>query len=220
MFLIIATSGILPWYYKSVSIESINGATKLVKEYGVLHPTYLVYLVAYFVAMISAIVHSLIKKKGEAQKIAGFLAFIVFINIAVWFIEKFTKFKFEFLSVSYLVSEILFIFLYWTIQDYVLIKDMPIVAQKKEMKLGVDILTMPMDVKIAKVLFFLKKGETLTLREREVLEQILLYKKRREIAEILYVSESSVKLYTRTLYSKLGVGSREELYALLVQENE
>ena len=52
MFLIVATSGILPWYYKSVSIESINGATVLKKDYGILHPIYLVYLVLYFLATV------------------------------------------------------------------------------------------------------------------------------------------------------------------------
>ena len=78
---------------------------------------------------------------------------------------------------------------------------------------------MPMDVKIGKVLLYIKKGEVLTPREREVLELILQYKKRREIAELMFVSESSVKLYTRTLYSKLGVTNRDELYALLVQED-
>ena len=76
-----------------------------------------------------------------------------------------------------------------------------------------------MDVKIGKVLSCLKNGETLAPREREVLELILQYKKRREIAEIMYVSESSVKLYTRTLYSKLGVSCREELYAILVKND-
>ena len=68
MFLIVATVGILPWYYKSVAIENINGATKLVKEYGVLHNAYLVYLVLYFVAMIITIIHSVAKKKIANQK--------------------------------------------------------------------------------------------------------------------------------------------------------
>ena len=125
MFLIVATSGILPWYYKSVSLERVNGVAKLKKEYGVLHPLYLAYLVVYFLAMICAILHSLIKKKGNAQKVAGFLAFIVFINIAVWFAERFVKPNFEFLSVSYLVSEMLLVFLYWTMQDYIHCTNVP-----------------------------------------------------------------------------------------------
>ena len=218
MFLIIATSGILPWYYKSVIIEKINGATVLAKEYGVLHPLYAVYLGAYFVAMICAIVHSLIKKKGKAQKIAGFLAFIVLINIAVWFTEKFSKWDFEFLAVSYVVSELLFIFLYWTIQDYVLIKDAPKYSPKQEMQLGISITTMPMETKLSKVLSFVKESAPLAVREREILELILQNKKRKDIATELMISENTVKTYTRTLYSKLGVTSRSELYDLILKD--
>jgi DNA-binding CsgD family transcriptional regulator len=64
----------------------------------------------------------------------------------------------------------------------------------------------------------LQNGDTLTSREREILELILNNKPRREIAESMYLSENTVKTYTRTLYAKLGVSKREELYALLVQK--
>ena len=40
-------------------------------------------------------------------------------------------------------------------------------------------------------------------------------KKRREIAEHMHLSENTVKTYTRNLYNKLGVASREELYSRL-----
>ena len=217
MFLIVATSGFLPWYYKSVAIETINGATLLVKDYGVLHPLYAAYLGTYFVAMICAIIHSLIKKKGKAQKIAGFLAFIVFINIAVWFVEKFTKSNFEFLSVSYLVSEMLFVFLYWTMQDYVHCSSVANLSQQED-GFGGAITTMSMEEKLNKVLLLVADGETLAVREREILELILKNVKRKEIANQLSISENTVKTYTRTLYAKLGVRSRNELYNLILKK--
>ena len=58
MFGIICTTGILPWYYKDVSLTFVDGAAKLEKTYGVLHPTYLIYLLAYFAAMITCIILS------------------------------------------------------------------------------------------------------------------------------------------------------------------
>ena len=218
MFAIIVSSPMLPLYYKRVDIETIDGATKLVKEYGVLHPVYMVYLLGYFAAMIAAIVHSVKKKKMGKPKLAGFIAAIVCSNLAVWLLEKLVSWEYEFLSVTYIGSELLLLVVYWMMQDYVLKSDIPMFAQAESEQLGIDIATMPMDVKIGKVLLCLKNGETLAPREREVLELILQYKKRREIAEILYVSESSVKLYTRTLYSKLGVSCREELYSILVKK--
>jgi two-component system response regulator DevR len=76
---------------------------------------------------------------------------------------------------------------------------------------------MPMEEKILKILSFLKEGELLATREREILEMVLENKKRKEIADELCLSENTIKTYTRTLYGKLGVSSREELYALLVK---
>ena len=217
MFFIVATSGFLPWYYKSVSIQTINGATKLVKEYGVLHNTYLVYLSLYFVAMIGAIVHSALKKKSQTQKIAGLLSVIVFINLAVWFAEKFGKWHFEFLSVSYLVSELMFILLYWLIQDYILIKDVPKYTTQQVSQLGVAINSMPMDAKLSKVLRGGGDDSSLTAREQEILELILQNKKRKDIATELMLSENTVKTYTRTLYAKLGVTSRAELFDMILK---
>ena len=218
MFAIVASSPMLPLYYKSVDIEMIDGAAKLVKEYGVLHPFYMVYLLGYFAAMIGTIVHSVRKKKIAKPKLAGFIAAIVCSNIMMWLFEKWLHWGYEFLSVTYVISELLLLIVYWMMQDYVHKDDIPTFTPAESEQLGIDIATMPMDVKIGKVLLCLKNGETLAPREREVLELILQYKKRREIAEMMYVSESSVKLYTRTLYSKLGVTCREELYAILVKK--
>ena len=218
MFAIVVSSPMLPLYYKSVDIQMIDGAAKLVKEYGVLHPFYMVYLLGYFAAMIGTIVHSVRKKKIAKPKLAGFIAAIVCSNIMMWLFEKWLHWGYEFLSVTYVISELLLLIVYWMMQDYVHKDDIPVLTPAESEQLGIDIATMPMDVKIGKVLLCLKNGETLAPREREVLELILQYKKRREIAEIMYVSESSVKLYTRTLYSKLGVSCREELYSILVKK--
>ena len=218
MFGIIATAGILPWYYKSVELEIIDGAAKLVKEYGILHPVYLFYLLGYFAAMIATIIHSVRKKKIGNPKFAGFIAGVVCSNIIVWLFEKFVDWEFEFLAVTYIASELLLLLVYWMMQDYVHVNDIPQHSPAEGEHLGVDIATMPMNVKIGKVLLFVKNGEALAPREREILEFILDNKKRREIAEELHLSENTIKTYTRTLYAKLGVSCREELYALLLQQ--
>ena len=218
MFAIIATVGILPWYYKDVSLTFIDGSAKLVKEYGPLHNTYLIYLLGYFVAMIATIIHSIRRKKHGSYKFAGLIAAVVSGNILVWLIEKFISREFEFLSVTYIISELVFLFLYWMMQDYVHVNDIPKYTPAQREQFGVDIATMPMETKIGKVLLFIKKGEQLVPREREILELILDNKKRKDIAEVLHISENTVKTYTRTLYSKLNVTCREQLYALLLQK--
>ena len=217
MFLIVATSGILPWYYKEVELVFVDDSAKLKKVYGVCHPWYLIYLVSYFSAMVACIVQSIRKKMIASQRHATLLATIVFGNIAVWFVEKFIPWDFEFLSVSYLFSEIILLGLYWMMQDYVRVDLIPEPVSETSRIAPVDIATMPIGEKILKVLSFLSPGEILSTREREILGLVLQNKKRKEIADELCLSENTIKTYTRTLYGKLGVSSREELFALLVK---
>ena len=219
MFAIVASSPMLPLYYKSVDIEIIDGAAKLVKKYGVLHPVYLVYLLGYFAAMIGTIVHSVRKKKIGDTRLAGFMAAIVCINIVVWLFEKMIRWEYEFLSVTYIASEFLLLIVYWMLQDYVHKNDLHTYTQAEKEKLAVQITEMTMEAKLAKVLTFVKEDNPLSMREREILEMVIAGKKRREIADKMHLSENTVKTYTRTLYGKLGISCREKLYELLLQNN-
>ncbi|MBR2870160.1 MAG: InlB B-repeat-containing protein, partial [Clostridia bacterium] len=54
----------------------------------------------------------------------------------------------------------------------------------------------------------------LSQREKEVLELLLQGKQRNEIATILYISENTVKKNISSIYTKLNVSSRNELFAL------
>ena len=54
----------------------------------------------------------------------------------------------------------------------------------------------------------------LSPREKEVLELLLEGKQRNEIATTLYISENTVKKQITSIYAKLGVTSRNELFAL------
>jgi len=219
MFAIVVSSPTLPLYYKSVDIEMIDGAAKLIKEYGVLHPVYLVYLLGYFAAMIGTIILSVRKKKIGDTKLAGFIAAIVCSNIVMWLFEKMVRWEYEFLSVTYIISEFLLLIVYWMLQDYVHKKDLNTYTQAEKEKLAVQITEMTMEAKLAKVLTFVKEDNPLSMREREILEMVIAGKKRREIADKMHLSENTVKTYTRTLYGKLGISCREELYELLLQNN-
>ena len=212
MFIIVATAGILPWYYKEVTLIFVDGAAKLKKVYGVLHPTYLVYLLAYFGAMVACIVQSMRKRMIASQRHAVLLTVIVFGNIAVWFVEKFIPWDFEFLSVSYLFSEVLLLALDWMMQDYVRMDQIPVESGETPVAVEKEVARMSL---AEQLLQNCPISEALTDREREILELMLENKKRKEIAEALCLSENTIKTHTRTLYSKLGVSSREELYALL-----
>ncbi|MBE5927624.1 MAG: hypothetical protein E7270_11775 [Lachnospiraceae bacterium] len=90
VFLIAASPGILPIYYKEVSFTVVNGVSTLVKVYGPLHPLYLVYLLGYFAAMVTVIIRAQIKKNIDTTAHAVIIAIAVFVNIGVWFIDQMT----------------------------------------------------------------------------------------------------------------------------------
>ncbi len=215
MFAVVATSGFLPWYYREVTLTFVDGATRLQKVYGPLHSLYLIYLLLYFAAMVACILQSMRKKMIASQKHAVLLAAIVLGNISVWLVEKFVPWQFEFLSISYLFSELILLGVHWMMQDYVRVESLP--PEPASRSVPVDLAAMPQEEKILRILSHVTDGEVLALREREILELMLQNRKRKEIADELNLSENTIKTYTRKLYGKLGVSSREELYALLTK---
>ena len=202
MLAVVCTSGLLPLYYREVSLTFVDGAAKLEKTYGVLHPVYLCYTLTYFVAMIATIADSARRRTVGKRRFAALLAAVVCGNILVWIVEKFIPWEFEFLSVTYILSELVLLLVYWMIEEYVHVQD---VAKSDRSE----------DDRMARVLTRLQCGEALSAREREILALVLKGKKRRDIADTLHLSENTVKTYTRTLYAKIGVASRDELYAWL-----
>ncbi|MBE7085630.1 MAG: hypothetical protein E7366_00560 [Clostridiales bacterium] len=219
MFAIICTTGYLDWYYTDATIETIAGSTVLRKEYGVLHPTNLIYVISYFIAMIAVFFISLKKKKIASQKQACIIIAIVVGNIGFWCIQKVIPWEFELLSVMYPISAFAFLGVWLMLQDYVHKNDVPKYTQAEKEDLTVQITAMTMEAKLAKVLTFVKEEAPLSMREREILEMVIAGKKRKEIADELHLSENTVKTYTRTLYGKLNISCREELYELLLQNN-
>ena len=215
MFGLVLTTGHLDWYYKSVTLVEVDGAAKLVKEYGVLHPVNLLYVLSYFVAMLVVIGVSLRSKSGRSRKLAGLMLAVVFGNVGMWIVEKLVTWNFEFLSVSYLMSECVFFFVYWMLQDYILLRDVPppVVVEEKPPVIVVD--SMARAEKIRVILSHLPEGTTLSARQTDVLEGILDGKSRKEIAVDLHLSENTVKMHMSALYRLLNVSGRDEILSLL-----
>ncbi|MBP3422707.1 MAG: hypothetical protein J6K86_02970 [Clostridia bacterium] len=218
VFATVCTTGYLPWYYKEVTLEYADGAAKLVKKYGPLHIVYLIYVLAYVVLMIATIIWSMYTKKVSSRKHAGLLTAAVLCNIAMWIIEKFVTWNFEFLSVSYILSLGMLFFLYWMMQDYVHVQDVPapIVEEKSTV---VIVNSIPTAEKIKILLSRLSDDMTLTVKELEVTEKLLEGKTRKEIADELNISENTVKTHLKHIYEKLNISNKQELLLLLHTES-
>ena len=116
MLAITTSPGILPIYYSTVSIETVNGTTKLVREYGPLHLLYYVYLIGYMISMIGVTLHSIGKRKIKSRSHTVLLLCAVFCNITIWLVEQFLPRGFEWLSVFYIITEALFLAIYRSMQ--------------------------------------------------------------------------------------------------------
>lgn len=214
MFLIVCTTGYLPWYYKSVKFINDFQGPRLIKSYGPLYSLYIIYVIGYFIGMITSVILFSIKHKNQGTaKYAGFMTTAVGINIIVWIGEKFIPLNFEFLTISYLISELMFFFVYWLLQDYMHLKDVPKHVEGKSKIIFVD--SKEKAEKLQKIISHLPEGVSLSSRQMDILEGILDGKSRKEIASDLCLSENTVKMHTSSLFKILNVSSREEIFELI-----
>lgn len=214
IFLLAASGGYLPLYYKEVSIVYINGVARLDKVYGPLHVLYLLYLLSYFGLMVAAILHALARKKITSPIHAVILASIVLGNIGVWFVEQLIYIDFEFLSITYIICEIFLLLLSRMLQLYDLLPLENTPGDEKEP----DTDSTSAASRVEQLLSSWPEAQSLTAREMEVLNYILENTKRRDIAERMCVSENTIKKHTSHIFTKLGVSSRSELFARIATD--
>lgn len=225
MFLIASSGGYSSLYYKEVSLEIVDGAARLVKLYGPMHGFYKIFLFAYFAALIAIICYTAVKKTAVSTKHTSFLAIAVIGNLALWLVENITGVQFEFLTISYLMTEALVLLLYGILQDYEAsipaaticeleyadgdLNDRAISVQEWS---AADAQFMFTEDQIQTVLDSWTAVRMLSQREKEVLKFILEKRKRKDIAQVLFVTESTIKKHTSNIYKKLDVTNRTELF--------
>jgi len=213
MFILTASPGISQLYYKSVSLDTTGSASRLVREYGPLHCVFSIYLALYFAAMIGVVFYAMAKKKITNPMQAIFMVFSVFGNIVIWLVERFIPRNFEFLSVSYIFTEVLILLMYGIMQE------LDSHAQTERAQAAYIPPAAETDLfspeQIEQMVNRCSETAQLTKREQEVMRLILGNRKRKDIADELCVTESTVKKYTSQIYRKLSVSSRIELFAKL-----
>lgn len=203
MFFVAASPGYLDIYYKSVTLQQIDGVSVLVKEYGAWHCLYLYYLILYFAFMIGVILHSTFKKKHNSVIQAAILLISVFVNICVWLLEQLVKIDFEFLSVSYIISELFLITLYLMLQDDVN-KNLPQDNDEKNT-------TQYPAAYIERCRYLEEHILELTATEKAIYECYIAGKSTKDIMKELNITENTLKFHNKNLYSKLGVTSRKQI---------
>lgn len=116
MLAITTSPGVFPIYYSTVAIEITDGTTRLLREYGPLHKVYYVYLIGYMLSMIGVAFHAIRKQLIKSRRHAVMLLCAVFCNIAIWLVEQLLPRGFEWLSVSYIITEGFILAIYRSMQ--------------------------------------------------------------------------------------------------------
>ena len=212
-FLLAASGGYSDLYYKEVSVIEVNGVCCLEKVYGPLHFLYTVYLFAYFGMMITAIAYASIRKSIASCKYVVFLASAVFGNLVIWFVEQLIYVNFEFLSVSYIATELLLLSVHSMVQD---LSFPPVIgtATPNDPSGENDQHTLPPDVE-ALFTSFSQRAANLTATERSILQFYADGREISEVAELAFISIHTVRKHNANIYQKLEVGSRDELMLYL-----
>ena len=206
-FLLAASGGWLRIYYTSVSLEIVNGVSRLIKCYGPLHVLYIVYVASFFVLMVAFIAYAKLTKRIGSAKYAFFLAVAVLGNIGVWGVEQLIDVEFEFLSISFIATELLLLLMSGVLRDCDDVKNSLL---SESLQHGEDESKLPPNIE---ELFneFSRRVATLTPTERMLLQYYIDGCSLEEVADKAYISINTAKKHNTNLNRKLELRSREEL---------
>ena len=213
-FALAASGDWLGLYYEAVSIETVNGMTRLVKEYGPLHILYTVYLLSYVLIMVVIIHYAWRKQRLNSPKYTMLLLVAVLLNVGVWAVEKAVHVEFEFLSVSYIATEVILLLLYGMLRDYGIIQpcgtlvSVQMLTQLNTHQVNPGALPRGMEDMFRN---FAEKVKTLTSAERRILHYYIDGYETAEIPDLAFISIHTVKKHNRSIYQKLEIASRDEL---------
>lgn len=213
-FALAASGDWLGLYYRAVSLEIINGTTHLVKEYGPLHGLYALYLAGYVVLMLLCIGYAAKTKRLYSPKYTIFLLVTVLLNVGVWLVEQTIDEEFEFLSVSYMITEVLLLLIYNMLCDYGIIRPesgiltVQMLTQLNTRQVDPGALPPGMEDMFRS---FADKAKALSSAERRILNYYIDGYEISEIPDLAFISIHTVKKHNRSIYQKLEIASRDEL---------
>jgi DNA-binding CsgD family transcriptional regulator len=167
--------------------------------------------------MIAVILRASVKNTIDSTAHAIIIAIAVFVNIGVWLIEQLTSIDFEFLSISYIISELFLLGVHLVMNEMQRLHEL--VRQKEEAlqetagKKPQKAVHLSQDT----IDSFMHGLETLTPTERIIYNAYLDGKSSKDVMSELNIKENTLKFHNKNLYSKLGVTSRKQLLSIAAQ---
>ena len=138
------------------------------------------------------------------------LATAVFVNIGVWLIEQLSSIDFEFLSVSYIISELFLLGAHLVMNENQRLREL--VEQKENaLRSSEALLGEKSDVSPEAIECFMRGLDTLTPAERTVYQAHIDGLSTKQILQNLSITENTLKYHNKNIYGKLGVSSKKQL---------
>lgn len=118
IFTLTSMVGVLPWYYKSVSFAQENGVGRIVKEYGVLHNLYPIYLAIIVIFCLRMVVRAFMDRNHVSYVTSVMLFILLALMVVVYILEKVLKPHIQLLPVAYVIGQMGVLFLLRRISLY------------------------------------------------------------------------------------------------------
>ena len=134
--------------------------------------------------------------------------------MGVWLVEQIVDVNFEFLSVSYIATEVLLLLIYGMLCDYGIarpetgILSVQLLTQLNTRQVQPHALPSGMEDLLRR---FAQRAKTLSTAERRILNYYIDGYETADIPELAFISIHTVKKHNRSIYQKLEVASRDEL---------
>lgn len=97
------------YYYKSVTLGKADGYSYLIKEYGVAHKYYSIFLIIMGIVMIYYLVLAFKNREKMSLLTISMIVGLAISIFIVYFLERMLKLKINFLSICYLIAVAMFI---------------------------------------------------------------------------------------------------------------
>ncbi|MBR6824869.1 MAG: hypothetical protein IKM70_07440 [Firmicutes bacterium] len=150
------------------------------------------------------------------------------VNIGVWFTEQLVDIQFEFLSISYIISELFLLGVHLLVVENHRLHQLVVDAHTVQNFIPADIaaaeqlLTAPPPQTLAereRLELFIAGQERLTPTEKAIFDLYIARADSKEVMLALNITQNTLKFHNKNIYSKLGVTSRRELQEVYNQLN-
>lgn len=98
-------------YYSSFTLGTENGISYMIKEYGPMHYLYLVLLFGCIAITLGVVIYSIFKKKDVSYRVTICLILAEVFTIGCYLFKRITHSNIEWISVAYLVDELIILIL-------------------------------------------------------------------------------------------------------------